>query len=101
VSNELQVSVSRSPGGVTVIVAGEIDKANADRFRRELDTLTGEDPITIDLTEVTYLDSSGVAVLFDRVGRGTTRIVAGSRCRVRSVMEITGLPLQAIGDTPS
>lgn len=100
-SNELQVRVSRSRGGVTVIVTGEIDKSNAERFRRELDTLAGEDSITIDLTEVTYLDSSGVAVLFDRVSRGATHLVAGSRCLVRSVMEITGLPLQAIGDPPS
>ena len=47
-------------------VAGEIDLANATRLRQELLGLADEfDWLIVDLTAVSYADSSGIKVLFD------------------------------------
>jgi anti-sigma B factor antagonist len=101
-SDDLHIQIDRRHGGAIVAVAGEIDKASAPVLRSELDaTAADQGPITIDLTDVTYLDSSGVAVLFERLRQGSTRLVAGPSCHVRSVIDITGLPLEPLGDPPA
>ena len=49
---------------VRVTIRGEIDLSNADDLERELMTaLAPADAVTIDLREVTYLDSQGVRLL--------------------------------------
>ena len=91
-SDELEVRVVPTPTGATVLVAGEIDRANADQLRAELDVAARSGGrLTVDLTEVTYLDSSGIAVLFDLRADGVDRLVAGEACRVRRVLGIAGL----------
>jgi anti-anti-sigma factor len=61
------VTLDRSAPVPVARVAGEIDLANATRLRQELLSLaTDEDGwFVVDLTEVTYADSSGIKVLFD------------------------------------
>ena len=52
------------PDSVEVTVRGEIDLSNADDLERELaSALTPARTVTIDLREVTYIDSSGVRLL--------------------------------------
>jgi anti-anti-sigma factor len=48
-------------------VAGEVDLANAARFRRELMALATDevDGLVVDLTDVPYADSAWIRVLFD------------------------------------
>lgn len=48
-------------------VAGEIDIANAARVREDVLALAVDDAdgLVVDLTEVRYLDSAGVKVMFD------------------------------------
>jgi len=76
-----------------MFVAGEIDIATADQLRRVLEGMAG--PIVLDLNEVEFLDSAGIAVLVEaylpRQERGEVfRIVAAS-LPVRRVLEISGL----------
>ncbi len=100
--DELQIRVERTVEGATVTIAGEIDRAAADRLRTALDSAGADgNPITIDLTAVTYLDSTGVAVLFEHLDGRAARIVADSGCLVRPVLDITGLPVRPLGDSPS
>ncbi|MEU7785678.1 MULTISPECIES: STAS domain-containing protein [unclassified Amycolatopsis] len=64
-------------GGRTVRATGEIDMSNAAEFGAALDReLAAGNPVTVDLTGVDYLDSAGVAVLFDRAGEHDLRLVA-------------------------
>jgi anti-anti-sigma factor len=70
-TNELRITTRPRPGGGPVLaVAGEIDISNADGLRAVLDGCLAEaEHVTVDLTEVGYLDSAGLAVLFPHVRR--------------------------------
>jgi anti-sigma B factor antagonist len=53
------------PAGRTLVVSGEIDIATAPRFRAQLEALIAEahSPALVDLSAVTFFDSSGLAAL--------------------------------------
>lgn len=58
-------------------VTGEIDMSNAAGFGAALDReLAAGSSLTVDLTGVTYIDSAGVAVLFDRAATHDLRLTA-------------------------
>ncbi len=71
------VSGPGDDGDRVLSVTGEIDMSNVAEFGAALDgELAVGAAVTVDLTGVTYLDSAGVAVLFDRVGEHDLRLVA-------------------------
>jgi anti-sigma B factor antagonist len=57
--------VERGPASITVAVAGEIDAASAPALRSYLNDCLSEGytEITLDLTEMTFIDSSGLGVV--------------------------------------
>ncbi|WP_410676756.1 STAS domain-containing protein [Amycolatopsis sp. cmx-4-68] len=58
-------------------VTGEIDMSNAAEFGAALDReLAAGTAVTVDLTGVAYLDSAGVAVLFDRAAEHDLHLLA-------------------------
>ncbi|MDS0135671.1 MULTISPECIES: STAS domain-containing protein [unclassified Amycolatopsis] len=64
-------------GDRVLTVTGEIDMGNAAEFGAALDRELAAGPaVTVDLTGVTYLDSAGIAVLFDRAGEHDLRLLA-------------------------
>jgi len=81
-----------------VILTGEIDLANAEEFLILAQAMIAECPearFTIDLSGVTFIDSSGLAMLV-RIRRAATDAgmdlrLAGTPPRVRQLLEITGL----------
>jgi anti-sigma B factor antagonist len=91
---DLAVEVVDDPDGdVVVSVTGEIDLSNAEAFRLRLGEVLGRHPpmITLDLSGLEFLDSSGIAVMV-----GAAREAEGIRVRnaspiVRRVFEVTGL----------
>jgi anti-anti-sigma factor len=79
-------------------LAGEIDISNADEVTRTLtqmpNTLYG---LIIDLSELTYLDSAGVRLLYDLGNRLSMRsqslvVVSPPGRSPRRVLELTGVP---------
>ena len=82
-----------------VAVHGEIDAATAPRLIACLDAVAAHRPatITIDLSGVDFMDSSGVNAIIDLRTRTAAWhgrvVVTGVRPRVRRVCEITGVPL--------
>jgi len=80
-----------------VRAAGEIDLNSSPAFQQELLKLLDRRPekIVINLSEVSYMDSSGVASLvklLSRARRGQTSLyLVGLTDRVRGVFEITRL----------
>lgn len=93
----LDITVSRPrPGTVVLDVRGEVDTLTAPQFEAALTGLDGGDrsTIVVDLTGVTFLASSGLAVLIQSAHRrdgeaDRLRLVAPSRA-VRRPLEITG-----------
>ncbi|RSM40710.1 anti-sigma factor antagonist [Amycolatopsis balhimycina DSM 5908] len=88
------LTVVAGPGedGNRVLTAtGEIDMSNAAEFGAALDReLAARTAVTLDLTGVTYLDSAGIAVLFDRADGHDLRLVAPRL--LDRVLRISGLP---------
>jgi anti-sigma B factor antagonist len=97
-SNELVTfDVSVAGTSATVRAAGEIDSTTAPLLNQHLTALLDADvrELTVDLGEVTFLDSAGLCVLATahrRAGRQDVRlrVLATSRAVVRP-LQITGL----------
>lgn len=84
--------------GVLVRLAGELDEHTAAQFReaveRELDD-SGSSNLLLDLSDVTFIDSSGLGALLGRYKRvsqaeGRMAIIAASP-QVRRILELSGL----------
>jgi anti-sigma B factor antagonist len=97
---ELGIDITSTEGraGTPVIaVAGEIDAASAPRLTACFEAVASSQPatVTVDLTDVSFMDSSGVNALVDLCALVTpwdgTVVVAGAAPNVRRVCEITGI----------
>jgi anti-sigma B factor antagonist len=94
---DLRLDVTERSGWSVLRVGGEIDVATAPRLREQLITLVNEQRyhLVVDLTDVDFLDSTGLGVLIGALKRvrtheGDLRIVATAN-RVVKVFDITGL----------
>lgn len=94
---------------LVIPLAGDIDLESASRAEAEIrDRISGSDPVAIDLTRVTFLDSAGVAVLNrlagDMLEQGRPlSVVAPQGSVARRVLEIVdlGIPLaRSVADIP-
>lgn len=98
-SNELIIDIDRSEKGMVVSPKGEIDLGRSPALREQLGTLVAEGPgrIIIDLSGVTYMDSSGVATLVEALQQCRTANISLTLCslqdRVRSIFEIARLDM--------
>lgn len=92
---ELGVTLERpDPESAVIALEGEIDTLTADALEEALDELLAVpvDVLVIDLDAVTFLASSGLAVLIrsaQHAGSRRLRLVAAARA-VRRPLEITG-----------
>ena len=99
----LLISVERIPGGTMLVVRGEIDLATAPLLRHELlRHLATAERLWLDLTGVTFMDSSGLHVLIASQRRadllGAHLVIARASTAVDRVLEVTGAsPLFARG----
>ena len=89
----LKIQHVRLEATPVLIVAGEIDLSTADQLRSSLEPLSGR--VVVHLHGVTFLDSTGIAVLVSARKRlvqngGTLRLRAPQE-HVRRVLEIVGL----------
>jgi anti-anti-sigma factor len=80
-------------------VRGEIDISNDEQVLKTMEAAIPNDTtrIVVDLTETTYLDSAGLALLLRLAERLQNRrqrmsLVVPTGSPVRSVLELTGLP---------
>ncbi len=78
-----------------VTVTGEIDMETAPALREALATAAAAPgPLVVDLSAVTFLDSAGVAALFDHVADDLEVIVRPGSIIAR-VLDVTGLGFAA------
>ena len=97
-SDLVRVDISGDDDFQIARLAGEIDISNADQVTDTLtrmpNTLYG---LIIDLTELTYLDSAGVRMLYELGNRLSLRsqsmvVVSPADQPPRRVLELTGVP---------
>lgn len=93
----LQISSSDRDGTRTVRVSGEVDVSNASALREALDKALedGSRDVVVDLSDVAYIDSTGIGVLVGASQRlakadGTLR-VANPQHNVARVLSLLGV----------
>lgn len=94
-----QVDARRLVGVWVVRVSGEVDLSNA---RQVMESIAGAVPseaalVVVDLSDTSYLDSAGIAMIFrlaERLGhrRQELRLVVPADSAVRGVIELTNVP---------
>lgn len=93
----LTVNAHSENGTVLVSVEGEVDVSNAGQLREELDrTLAGDaKAVTIDLSQVPYIDSTGIGVLVGAAhkakDKGVGLTVANPQSNVARVLSLLGV----------
>ena len=81
----MPITVNRQPDGLTVILTGEIDHHGARAMMADLDDVISDvlpRRLTLDLSGVTFMDSSGIALLL-RTHRRLTQL--GGTLRVTNI----------------
>lgn len=98
-ADDIQVTVEVVNGATILRPQGEVDLSRAPSLRVQLDQAQANaaDRLIIDLTNVPYMDSSGVATLVEamQVARRENRklILCALQDRVRSIFEIARLDM--------
>ena len=93
----MKVTVRQPPGAIIFDVVGDITVKDAPEFRKTVRAQTGGKPkrVVMNLAQVRYMDSSGVATLLDSLkhirGYGGELRLLGITKMVRDLMEITRL----------
>jgi anti-sigma B factor antagonist len=93
----VEVKVQSLDDGVILSPKGDIDLGRAPSFRQHISAVQATKPrrLIIDLAEVPYMDSSGVATLIEamQIARrsGSKLILSSMQERVRSIFEIARL----------
>ena len=92
----LEVSTGEREGVPVVWAAGEIDVSTAPRLREQLTSLPIDaDRVVVDLSDVTFLDSTGLGVLvasWKRCQESDASLdLVVARPRIMKVLEVTGL----------
>ncbi|MBV9410214.1 MAG: STAS domain-containing protein [Acidimicrobiia bacterium] len=91
----MEVADTTSP--TTIVLTGEIDVSTSSRVREALIAISnsGEISVVVDMTHVTFMDSTGLAALVGPLKRFRSmngQIVLRSPSKsVQKVLEITGL----------
>ena len=93
-----KLDVEAHPEGPVIRVAGEVDLSNSDAVRNDIVRAVPHDAngVVLDLTQTTYLDSSGIRLLFDLAERLHARrqrmvLVVAEAALVRRVVVLTKL----------
>ncbi|MHC5028099.1 MAG: STAS domain-containing protein [Planctomycetota bacterium] len=96
-TDEIRVEVETTEGAKILKPIGDIDLHRAPSFRFQIGEAQRAEPqrLIVNLVEVPYMDSSGVATLIEAMGvarrNGSKLVLCAMQDRVRSVFEIARL----------
>lgn len=80
-----------SNGKVRLVLSGELDMAEADRLKDEIDRTTDQKTVQLDTTGLTFIDSSGLAAIVavrNRLGPERFELIPGEA--VQRLLELSG-----------
>lgn len=93
----MSLSINTSVDAARVLVEGEVDVSNADELRNAVDAALALDApeVTVDLSQVPYIDSTGIGVLVGAAHRaadaGKKLVVASPQKNVARVLGLLGV----------
>jgi anti-sigma B factor antagonist len=86
---------SPDAGGKRLAVEGDVDVHTADEFRRVIAESETSTPLTINLSQVSFMDSTGLGVLIGALTRsretGSRLILEALSPRVDRLLSLTGI----------
>ena len=89
---------SPDAGGKRLAVEGDVDVYTADEFRRVIAESETSTPLTINLSQVSFMDSTGLGVLIGALTRsretGSRLILEELSPRVDRLLSLTGIAEQ-------
>lgn len=97
---DLSITSAEKVGKTLVTVVGEVDVSNAGELREAVDSALEAAPaeVSVDLAEVSYIDSTGIGVLVGAATRaqeaGVAFSVAHSQANVKRVLGLLGVERQ-------
>jgi anti-sigma B factor antagonist len=96
--DEFRTAVASLSSELALIsVSGELDLYTAQRLQARIDEAgaVGADTVVVDLSEVSFIDSTALAVLVQETrrleGRGHSLVLVTNDPRTKRVVEVTGL----------
>ncbi|NMF25053.1 STAS domain-containing protein [Olsenella umbonata] len=93
----MEILTTKAENGRKVQVAGEVDVSNASKLRDAIDELLakGVPSVDVDLSQVSYIDSTGIGVLVGAVHRahdaGLSLVVSNPQRNVARVLDMLGV----------
>jgi anti-anti-sigma factor len=103
-TSEFSLEIERQGDVAVIVVVGDVDLRTRDRLSTAASALLNEAPhVVVDLSRVTFLDSSGLSVLIaarqeaNRLARDFG--IRGARGPVARVLHVAGLAEWLAGDT--
>jgi anti-sigma B factor antagonist len=80
-------------GEMVISIAGELDMSNVDVVRAQVEPLLGANPTSLvfDLSELSFMDSSGIALLVQVASRVTAISLRHVPELIERVLEATGV----------
>ena len=97
---DLSITSAEKVGKTLVTVVGEVDVSNAGELREAVDSALEATPteVSVDLAEVSYIDSTGIGVLVGAANRaqeaGIAFSVAHPQANVKRVLGLLGVERQ-------
>jgi len=79
--------------GVVIMLSGEIDLSNVDALEEKIEPVLAKrrQPVVFDLRELSFMDSSGIALLLRMAGHAQSVRVRKPSAMVLRMIEATGL----------
>ena len=89
----LTITVVDGERGPVIKAAGELDASNVDTLRSVINSQLRESPesLNFDLADLTFMDTSGIALLIQTNKSGTAVRILTPSAPVRTVLQMTGL----------
>lgn len=83
----------REPAGILVRIGGELDVASIEALQGEIDALLAceDEPVVVDLAELVFMDSSGIAVLLRLANHFSEVTVQNPSPLIQRAVEVLGL----------
>ncbi|GGM92823.1 anti-sigma factor antagonist [Lentzea pudingi] len=99
-AGDFRVTAAHTSQTLVITVSGELDSATAGELAEHLDRVAaGSGPLVVDMTGVTFCDSSGLNCLMAAVARDVDLRIIGSR-QVLKVLRLAGV-MHAVTLEPS
>jgi anti-sigma B factor antagonist len=88
-----QAGITFDTDGIVIMLSGEIDLSNVESLREKIEPVVSKrvQQVVFDLRELSFMDSSGIALLLQLAAQSQSVRIRKPSALVRKMIEATGL----------